>query len=83
MIDGINNKNVTNWLSDAIPELALPLDFSLITGGHSNLTFKCEDHNGVPYVLRRPPLGHVLESAHDMVRPYPCLERLVFVRMLQ
>jgi aminoglycoside phosphotransferase (APT) family kinase protein len=76
MIDGINNKNVTNWLSDAIPELALPLDFSLITGGHSNLTFKSEDHNGVPYVLRRPPLGHVLESAHDMGREHRIISAL-------
>jgi aminoglycoside phosphotransferase (APT) family kinase protein len=76
MIDGIKNENVTNWLSGAIPELALPLNFSLITGGHSNLTFKCEDQNGAPYVLRRPPLGHVLESAHDMGREHRIISAL-------
>ncbi len=76
MIDGIKNENVTNWLSGAIPEIALPLNFSLITGGHSNLTFKCEDQNGAPYVLRRPPLGHVLESAHDMGREHRIISAL-------
>ena len=52
------------------------MDFSLIAGGHSNLTFKCEDEVGNCYVLRRPPLGHVLESAHDMGREHKIIYAL-------
>ena len=67
---GINNRKVTAWMLNRLPDLKPPLTFSLITGGHSNLTYKCVDQAGVAYVLRRPPLGNVLESAHDMVREH-------------
>ena len=70
MIDGINLTNVTAWVQDKIPKITPPLDFELIAGGHSNLTFKFTDTRGSAYVLRRPPLGHVLESAHDMGRQH-------------
>lgn len=76
MIDGINNENVTAWMQQEISGLAAPLQFELITGGHSNLTFKCTDANGNAYVLRRPPLGHVLESAHDMGREFKIISAL-------
>jgi len=50
--------------------------FSLIAGGHSNLTYRCVDASGAAYVLRRPPLGHVLESAHDMGREHKIVSAL-------
>lgn len=52
-----------------------PLHFELLSGGRSNLTYKvrCGDH---VWVLRRPPLGHVLPTAHDMVREYRVLTAL-------
>ena len=53
-----------------------PVNFSLITGGHSNLTYRCEDSAGNACVLRRPPLGHVLESAHDMGREHKIIDAL-------
>ncbi|MFN3239099.1 MAG: phosphotransferase family protein, partial [Pseudomonadales bacterium] len=76
MIDGINDAKVTEWLQGIIPDLKAPIEFSLITGGHSNLTFMCRDANGEAYVLRRPPLGHVLESAHDMGREHKIIHAL-------
>ena len=42
---------------------------ALISGGKSNLTFRVASDAG-EVVLRRPPLGHVLPTAHDMAREY-------------
>jgi aminoglycoside phosphotransferase (APT) family kinase protein len=42
---------------------------ALISGGKSNLTYRIASDAG-EVVLRRPPLGHVLPTAHDMVREY-------------
>ena len=46
-----------------------PLRASLIAGGKSNLTYALTDGTH-EWVLRRPPLGHVLATAHDMGREY-------------
>lgn len=69
-VEGINLPRVTAWAAEHIPGLQAPLEFSLIAGGHSNLTYRFVDASGAAYVLRRPPLGHVLESAHDMGREH-------------
>ena len=53
-----------------------PLTFDLIAGGHSNLTYKVTDDNGAEFVLRRPPLGHVLATAHDMGREHKIISAL-------
>ena len=70
MVEGIREEAVSNWLANEIEDLALPLEFELIAGGHSNLTYRFVDQNGRALVLRRPPLGHILESAHDMSREH-------------
>ncbi|MGW3472419.1 phosphotransferase family protein [Saccharopolyspora sp. NPDC000995] len=44
-----------------------PLRLDLLAGGRSNLTFVLGDGES-EWILRRPPLGHVLETAHDMAR---------------
>ena len=75
-IEGVDVEPVTAWLRDQIPGIEPPLDFSLIAGGHSNLTYRFVDQRGVEYVLRRPPLGHVLESAHDMGREHRIVSAL-------
>ena len=77
MIEGINGKNVSDWLIEHVPGLKAPLNYSLIAGGHSNLTYRCEDSAGNTYVLRRPPLGHVLESAHDMGREHKLIDAFI------
>ncbi|MDH3644103.1 MAG: phosphotransferase family protein, partial [Gammaproteobacteria bacterium] len=76
MLEGINDEPVTAWLQERLPELEPPLEFSLIAGGHSNLTYRFVDQRGADYVLRRPPLGHVLESAHDMGREHRIVSAL-------
>ena len=73
---GINVANVTAWMAERIPDLAGPLDFELITGGASNLTFRVTDTAGGTWVLRRPPTGHVLAPAHDMSREHRIIAAL-------
>ena len=52
-----------------------PLSAVLIAGGRSNLTYEVTD--GVSaWVLRRPPLGHVLATAHDMAREHRVMSAL-------
>ncbi|MSR13579.1 MAG: phosphotransferase family protein [Gammaproteobacteria bacterium] len=76
MTEGINEPFVTNWLATQGPRLAPPVRYTLIAGGHSNLTYACDDSAGRCVVLRRPPLGHVLESAHDMGREFRVISAL-------
>ncbi len=64
---GIKPEAVTTWLSNRTTVVP-PLRFNLISGGRSNLTFDVTDAAGGHWVLRRPPLGHVLATAHDMNR---------------
>ncbi|WP_241386926.1 phosphotransferase family protein [Rhodococcus sp. CH91] len=58
------------------PDLfAGPLRARLISGGRSNLTYEVTDGER-RVVLRRPPLGHVLATAHDMAREYRVISAL-------
>jgi aminoglycoside phosphotransferase (APT) family kinase protein len=50
-------------------------DVALIAGGKSNLTYRIACDAG-EVVLRRPPLGHILPTAHDMVREHRVLSAL-------
>lgn len=52
-----------------------PLSAELVAGGRSNLTYLLTDGRE-RWVLRRPPLGHVLETAHDMAREHRVLAAL-------
>jgi aminoglycoside phosphotransferase (APT) family kinase protein len=51
------------------------LSATMFAGGRSNLTYAVTDGNQ-RWVLRRPPLGHVLPTAHDMVREHKVLHAL-------
>jgi len=75
-VRGIDVEAVTRWFREHITGVQPPLSFSLIAGGHSNLTFKVTDAAGHDYVLRRPPLSHVLASAHDMGREHKIISAL-------
>lgn len=70
MLDGLNEPKVEAWLNANVAELTGPFTYSLIAGGRSNLTYLGTDANGTKFVLRRPPLGHVLATAHDMAREH-------------
>jgi aminoglycoside phosphotransferase (APT) family kinase protein len=48
---------------------------TLIAGGKSNLTYRVSSAAG-DVILRRPPLGHVLPTAHDMKREYTAMAAL-------
>lgn len=73
---GVEPDRVTAWLTEHVPGVAPPLRFELIAGGRSNLTFLLTDAAGRRLVLRRPPLGHVLATAHDMGREYRVISAL-------
>ncbi|MTA13862.1 MAG: phosphotransferase [Actinobacteria bacterium] len=69
-VPGIAVPSVTAWLEANVPGATGPFRFDVIAGGHSNLTFRVTGADGTRYVLRRPPLGHRLASAHDMGREH-------------
>jgi aminoglycoside phosphotransferase (APT) family kinase protein len=52
-----------------------PLTGTMFAGGRSNLTYAVTDGTN-RWVLRRPPLGHVLPTAHDMAREHKVLDAL-------
>ena len=74
-VPGLDLAALTEYLpAQGIP-VAGPLQAHLFTGGRSNLTYEVSD--GVQkWVLRRPPLGHVLETAHDMTREFRFISAL-------
>jgi aminoglycoside phosphotransferase (APT) family kinase protein len=73
---GIDAANVTRWFIDHADGVEPPLDFDLIAGGRSNLTYRVTDAAGTAWVLRRPPLGQVLATAHDMGREHKIISAL-------
>ena len=74
-VEGIQSAAVTAWLAERT-EVAPPLRFEVITGGHSNLTYRVTDTQGRRWVLRRPPLNSVLKTAHDMGREHRIIAAL-------
>lgn len=70
MTEGLDDARVTSWLVANVPGVAAPFRFDLIAGGRSNLTFAVTDANDRRMVLRRPPTGSVLATAHDMAREH-------------
>ncbi|HEX5946897.1 MAG TPA: phosphotransferase family protein [Acidimicrobiales bacterium] len=73
---GVDVTRVTEWLHARVPALEAPLAFDLIAGGRSNLTYRVTDATGRAWVLRRPPLGQVLATAHDMGREHRIISAL-------
>lgn len=75
-VDGLDLDAVGAWLAREVPGLLHEsLTASLITGGKSNLTYRVTD-GATEVVVRRPPLGHVLATAHDMGREYRVMKAL-------
>jgi aminoglycoside phosphotransferase (APT) family kinase protein len=70
---GLDLPRLQSYLDDKAPGLvAAPLTAELVAGGRSNLTYILNE----VFVLRRPPLGHVLATAHDMTREYRVISAL-------
>jgi aminoglycoside phosphotransferase (APT) family kinase protein len=74
---GIDEAPVSAWLAAHVADVVPPFSFALIAGGRSNLTYTVTDAAGRRVVLRRPPLGHVLATAHDMAREHRIISALV------
>lgn len=73
---GLDLRRLREYLDGACPGLVDgPLSASLIEGGRSNLTYVVRGKNG-SWVLRRPPLGHVLPTAHNMAREFRAISAL-------
>ena len=51
------------------------LSAEVVAGGRSNLTYTVTDGTSA-WVVRRPPLGHVLATAHDMAREHRVITAL-------
>ena len=76
MVSGIEQERVGRWIAEHAPDATPPFRYRLIAGGRSNLTYDVDDAAGRRLVLRRPPLGEVLQSAHDMGREHRILSAL-------
>ncbi|MBB2911155.1 aminoglycoside phosphotransferase (APT) family kinase protein [Streptosporangium becharense] len=74
-IPGIDRVRLTAWMAANVPDAGEPTGVSLIAGGRSNLTYVVETPER-RLVLRRPPLGHVLPTAHDMGREWRVISAL-------
>jgi aminoglycoside phosphotransferase (APT) family kinase protein len=75
-LPGLDLDRLTTYLATATPGLVTgPLGAEVVAGGRSNLTYYLTD-GAHRLVLRRPPLGHVLKTAHDMGREFRVLSAL-------
>src|SRR3954447_20374566 len=75
-LPGVDLAALTRWLDVERPGLRQgPLDGAVIAGGKSNLTYRITDET-TTWALRRPPLAHVLPTAHDMVREFRVISAL-------
>ena len=74
--EGYKVEAVEAWISNNIPELSPPFEWTRLEGGHSNLTYMLKDQTGKQAVIRRPPQGELLPKAHDMSREWALISSL-------
>jgi aminoglycoside phosphotransferase (APT) family kinase protein len=75
-LPGLDIADLQRWLDAQLPGIrSADLDVALIAGGKSNLTYRVSDGTAT-WALRRPPLGHVLPTAHDMGREFRVIDAL-------
>ncbi len=71
---------LAGWLTaHGVPAAERLPSVHVIAGGRSNLTYRLDfpaPSDPARLVLRRPPLGHVLPTAHDMTREYRLISAL-------
>ncbi len=76
VVEGIDVPAVSAWIATTVPDAKPPFSFELIAGGRSNLTYRVVDATGRSMALRRPPVSHVLPTAHDMKREHTVISAL-------
>ncbi|MFD1827212.1 MULTISPECIES: phosphotransferase family protein [Mumia] len=75
-LPGLDLDRLGTYLDKEAPGLvAGALTGEVIPGGRSNLTYDVTDGT-THLIVRRPPLGHVLATAHDMAREHTVIEAL-------
>ena len=74
--DGLDRDRLESWFRETLDGVVPPLRYERIAGGRSNLTFRVADAGDGSWILRRPPLGRTLGSAHDMGREHRILTGL-------
>ena len=72
---GLDLDRLGAWFTAEVPGAGDRLSAELIAGGKSNLTYVVTDGTQ-DWVVRRPPLGHVLATAHDMGREHRVMSAL-------
>jgi aminoglycoside phosphotransferase (APT) family kinase protein len=75
-VRGVDYRELTAWLGTLVSDFAPPVTARRLGVGQSNLTYILSDAAGHRWVLRRPPLGHLLNSAHDVLREARILSAL-------
>ncbi|MEU8796382.1 phosphotransferase family protein [Spirillospora sp. NPDC048819] len=73
---GADPVELAAWMASLGIEFSGPLRLRRLGIGQSNLTFHVGDRDGRSWVLRRPPLGRLLASAHDVAREARILSAL-------
>jgi aminoglycoside phosphotransferase (APT) family kinase protein len=71
----LNEANLREFLSTNFAESKGEIEISQFPAGSSNLTY-CVRIGANEYVLRRPPFGNQVKTAHDMSREFHVLEKL-------
>ncbi|WBB89868.1 phosphotransferase family protein [Verrucosispora sp. WMMC514] len=66
---GLPLEALQRYFTEHVPEVRGPVEAEILHGGRSNLTYLLTD-GYARWVLRRPPLGGLTPSAHDMSREY-------------
>ncbi|HSE71426.1 MAG TPA: phosphotransferase family protein [Nocardioidaceae bacterium] len=75
-VPGLDLEKFAAYFDRARPgEVSGPLTARTLAGGKSNLTYAVTDGTRT-WVVRRPPLGHVLATAHDMAREHRVVSAL-------
>ncbi|MFE6157006.1 phosphotransferase family protein [Streptomyces sp. NPDC057889] len=67
---------LARWLGERGEQVTGPLTARRIGLGQSNLTYRVDDADGQCWVVRRPPLGNLLPTAHDVGREHCILAAL-------
>lgn len=64
------------WMREAGEPVVGALSGTRVGQGQSNLTYRIDDEAGQSWIARRPPLGKLLASAHDVAREYRIMAAL-------
>lgn len=75
-LPGLDLDRFAEYFDQKCPgQVAGPLTETVVAGGKSNVTYIVTDGSN-EWVVRRPPLGHVLATAHDMTREHRVMSAL-------